>query len=430
MTSSHHIDTKAPLVIIGASLGGVSAAGALRDNGYQGRIILLGAEPTLPYDRPPLSKGLLSGKLQPEQIRLHDEDFFKQRGIELIIGKHATSIDLAGRRVCVDRTSWIGYASLVIASGARARTLPSLSGFANVFCLRSLADALQIRAALQDSRRVAIVGGGFIGTEVASIACARGLEVTIVDQQDRLFRRAAGSKFGERVARLQVERGATLKLETGIAGLVGEGRLEALELSDGSVLPADMVVVGIGAVPCTDYLESSGLRLDDGVVCNAGGLAAPDVYALGDVARWCDDDGAGTRSEHWTNAVHQARRVAATIAASAGGAGRAAEVAADLIPYVWSDQHQGKFQFHGDCRGAGDERHVESAGERFASIYSSRGLITGIATFKWPALSAAGRMLISQRSGVEAVDPLLLRHGGPQRAGSGPGARAGQAEGA
>jgi len=345
------------VAIVGASVAGVSAARALRELGMDGDIVMVGAEPHRPYDRPPLSKELLLGTSEPAQIALLDE---AEDGLGLTwrLGCRARRLLPAERALELDDGERLVVDGLVVATGSMPRMLPSLlapSGTlpAGVQVLRTLEDALALRDALRRGLPVAVVGAGFIGLEVASAARAAGVEVTIVDVAPWPLLGVLGPTVGEAVAGWHSDHGVALRLGRGVAGVRTSGSgVEALELDDGSSVPAGLVVVGVGVRPATDWLGSSGLDLADGVACDAVGRSTlAEVVAVGDVAAWSDPvDGRRRREEHWTAAFE---RPATAVAALLGGR---PTPPAD-VPYFWSDQHGARWQLAGRP-GPGDRLEV------------------------------------------------------------------------
>lgn len=341
-----------PVVVVGASLAGLRVIEALRRRGEAGPITWIGEEPVAPYDRPPLSKQLLRGEVDPERVRLASDDALAALDVELRLGCRAVALDPSARSVRLGTGETLPYRTLVAATGARARRLPGTDGLGGVFALRTLDDAMSLRAALSRGPRVAIVGAGFIGLEVAASCRALGLEVTVVEAAPSPLAQL-GPEVGEGIAELHRERGVGLRLGVGVARVLGAGTAEALELTDGSRVPAEVVVAGIGVTPSTDWLAGSGVALDDGVLCDArGATSAPGVFACGDVARWENPLlGERRRVEHWSSAAEQAGVVAARVVEG--------EAAAPLLalPYFWSDQYDAKLQFVGRAR-PGDELSV------------------------------------------------------------------------
>ncbi len=374
--------TRRDVVIVGASLAGLRAAEALRDRGYDGRLVLVGAEEHLPYDRPPLSKEILRGQWEPERIGLR-RGGYESLGAELLLGRRATSLDLAGRKVVLDDGAQLAFDGLVIATGARPRTLGRAGQLEGVHVLRTLDDALAIRSALRARPRLAVVGAGFIGLEVAASARSLGLDVVLIEPQATPLASVLGVEMGAVCARLHRERGVDLRCGVAVEALEGDHRVERVRLSDGTTVATDLVVVGIGVVPCTEWLEGSGLCLDDGVVCDASCAAGPPgVVAAGDVARWHNRLFDETmRVEHWTNAVEQGVAAAERLLAGENGAAAYAPV-----PLFWSDQYEVKLQFAGRARPGDEVRIVEGSPEqfRFVALYGRAGCLTGALALRRP----------------------------------------------
>jgi 3-phenylpropionate/trans-cinnamate dioxygenase ferredoxin reductase component len=304
-----------PIVIVGASLAGLRAAQALRGAGHEGEVVVVGAEERLPYTRPPLSKELLAGAHEAEQCALPSEKV----DAEWRLGTRATGLDL-GRREVVLGDERLAYEKLVIATGARPRRWPGDPiGLDGVFMLRDLDDALALRAAFAGRPRLAVVGAGFIGCEVAATARKLGLEVTLIDIAQQPMT-ALGPAVGERCVELHRAHGVDLRLGVGVDGFEGAGRIEAVRLADGTRVEADVAVVALGAIPNTDWLADSGLELQPGVVCDATLAArdAQDVFCAGDAAAWPHPmaDGALIRIEHWTNAAEQGAAAARNLLAA------------------------------------------------------------------------------------------------------------------
>lgn len=380
------------ITIVGASLAGLRAAETLRRDGFEGAIRLVGDEPHLPYDRPPLSKQLLAGEWDVDRTLLTPPQKLEPLDLDLCLGARATGLDVAARELEVDGVSE-PYDGLLIATGARCRILPGTEGMAGVHTLRSLDDSLAIRDALDGgASRLVVVGAGFIGAEVASVAVGRGVAVTMVEALSAPFGRVLGEEMGAVVADVHSAHGVDLRCGVGVAGVSGgRGDLE-VELSDGSVVGADLVVVGIGVVPNTDWLEGSGLTLDDGIVCDGTCLAAPHVTAAGDVARWTDPrTGVPLRVEHWDNAVEQGRHAARRLLTTDEEA-----EAYTPVPWFWSDQYDRKIQLAGHP-GPGDEVRVvqgDTAGHRFTAFYGSGGRLTAVLGMNRPRHVMQGKLLL------------------------------------
>ncbi len=349
----------AKIVVVGAGIAGVRAVEGLRAGGHDGPLTLVDADPEQPYDRPPLSKEFLTGEFDEDDVRLWTADRVAELEIELLLGTTATGLD-TGRRVLAVSAGSTGhdelhYDRLVLATGLTPRRPAALTGLDGVHVLRSLADARALRKDLRAGRpQVVVVGGGFIGTEVAAAAATLGLDVTIVEGGGHLMPDALHRDLVRPVERLHRERGVTVVCGQTVAGIRGAGRPGCVELDDGTRLPADVVVVGVGGVPCTGWLAASGLQLEDGVRTDAHlRTAAPDVYAVGDVARRPGGGGGpSVRVEHWTNAVRQGTHVARAVLG-------APDPYRD-VPYVWSDQHHARLQIAGAPDG--DEIHFLDGG--------------------------------------------------------------------
>ena len=360
--------------IVGASLAGYWAAETLRRDGFKGRISLIGDEPHAPYDRPPLSKKFLAGDLDDDRLPLTTAEKLADLDLEMRLGCRATGLDVATRTLEVDGVAE-PYDGLLIATGARCRNLPGTAGLAGVHTLRTRDDAEAIRDALANgARRVVVVGAGFIGAEVASTAIGRGAEVTMVEALEAPFGRVLGVEMGAVMADVHRRHGVDLRTGVGVDEVLGDDRLAGVRLADGATLEADLLVVGIGVVPNTDWLEGSGLTLDDGVVCDETCLAAPDVVAAGDVARWANPRyGEVMRVEHWDNAVQQGVHAARRLLQSDEEATPYAPV-----PWFWTDQYDRKVQLAGRPHTDDEVRVVagSTAEHRFAAFYGRDGRFT------------------------------------------------------
>jgi NADPH-dependent 2,4-dienoyl-CoA reductase/sulfur reductase-like enzyme len=388
------------IVVVGASLAGLRAAEALRDAGYDATLTLVGAERRMPYDRPPLSKQLLSGEWDAERTDLRDRASYEALDLDLRLGRTATALDLAARAVELDGGESVGFDGLIVATGAAPRVLPGTPALEGIHTLRTLEDCLAIRRAFDEGGRVAVVGAGFIGSEVAATARERGLDVTLIEAAPVPLVRAVGEEMGRVCAALHGDHGVDLRLGAGVEGFEGSGRVERVRLSDGTAVDADVVVVGVGVAPSTGWLESSGLALRDGVVCDATCAAsAPGVYAAGDVARWrnplFDDE---MRVEHWTNATEQGRAAALNLLA-----GPAEATPFAPVPYFWSDQYGVKIQFVGHIRPDDEVRvvHGSTDDRRFVALYRRGARLAGALGFDRPGLVMACRRLIAERASWE-----------------------------
>jgi NADPH-dependent 2,4-dienoyl-CoA reductase/sulfur reductase-like enzyme len=330
------------IVIVGAGVAGMLAAETLRQHGYDGDITIVGAERYAPYHRPPLSKKLLSGQVHRAGI-----DMAPQFDLDARVFRAASAVglDMSARTVQVrddGQNLSLGFDGLVIASGAQPRQWPGGPAPDGVLLLRTVDDCLAIRERLASHPRVAVVGGGFIGAEVAATCRLMGLEVVLIEKAAGPLVQALGEELAPCWAELHRAHGVDLRLGVGVDGFIGNGRVEAVRLSDNSQVPADVVVVGLGVDPATDWLADSGLHIDGGVVCDATGTAegATDVVAAGDVARWFHPlYDQHLRIEHWDHAARQGAAAARTLLA---GKDRAEPF--DEVPYFWSDQYDLKIQ--------------------------------------------------------------------------------------
>jgi len=361
------------IAVVGASLAGLRAVEALRRHGFEGRIEWIGAEKHDPYDRPPLSKQVLRGEWGPERIALA-RNGIESLHAELHFGRRAVRLDTQARRVVLDDGAEIAFDGLVIATGASPRRLPNQPELDGVHVLRTLDDALAIRDALDRSPRVCVVGGGFIGAEVAASCRARGVEVAMIEALGNPMEQALGPEIAALFAAVHRDHGVDVRTGVSVAAIEGGARVERVRLADGSVLAADLVIVGIGVRPETQWLEGSGVELRDGVVCDEFcATAIPNVVAAGDVARFVNRRyGEAMRVEHWTHAVEQAEAAVKTLLH-----GRNEPYAP--VPYVWSDQYDLKLTAAGRPRGGDTVRVVDgSLDERkFVAVYGRDGKLAG-----------------------------------------------------
>lgn len=387
------------VTIVGASLAGLRAAETLRRDGFDGPVTLIGDEAHEPYDRPPLSKQVLAGDWEPDRIALTPSDKLADLDLDLRFGTAAVGFDLASRTLRLTGGETEGETlevdALLIATGARCRTLGQPRE--GVHVLRSLDDCLALRADFDAAPdRVVVVGAGFIGAEVAATARTRGLDVTVVEALPAPLIRVLGPAMGEVCAAVHRDHGVDLRTGVGVEGFDGAGRVERVRLTDGSAVDASVVVVGIGVVPNTEWLEGSGLALDDGVVCDAAGLAAPGVAAAGDVARWPNRRfGEAMRVEHWDNAAAQGAHSARALLGAAEPY--------EPVPWFWSDQYDRKIQLAGHVRPDDEVRVVAGsvAERRFAALYGRGGRLMGALGFNRPRHVMRYRAMIEQGAAFE-----------------------------
>ncbi|MFE0188412.1 NAD(P)/FAD-dependent oxidoreductase [Streptomyces sp. NPDC058989] len=368
------------VAVIGASLAGLYAARALRAQGFEGRLVIVGDERHRPYDRPPLSKDFLTGSAGQDQLALADAEEIAGLDAEWLLGTRAVGLDTAAGSVLLDGDRTLSTDGVVVATGAAPRHLagPAPGG---AHTLRTLDDAWALRADLvRGPVRVVVIGAGFIGAEVAASCAALGHDVTVVEAAPLPLLPQLGDEMARICSALHADHGVTLLTGTGVARLHDGGgterRVTAVELSDGRLLPAEVVVTGIGVRPNTDWLAGSGLPLDDGVRCDAGCVTPlPNVVAVGDVARV-----AGTRTEHWTGATEQAAVAARNLLAGSTVATHQA------LPYFWSDQYGVRIQFAGRRGPADTPRLVEGSPDdrSFLACYERDGRPTAVLALNRP----------------------------------------------
>jgi NADPH-dependent 2,4-dienoyl-CoA reductase/sulfur reductase-like enzyme len=390
------------VAVVGASLAGLRAVETLRRDGFDGRLVVVGAEPHLPYDRPPLSKQLLAGEVGPDEVVLRRAPY-DDLAVELRLGTRAVGLDLRDRAVELDDGDRVAFDGVVLATGSVPRVLPGTPDLDGIHVLRTLDDALAIRAQLDAGPRVVVVGAGFIGSEVAATCRLRGLDVTVLEALEAPLVRGLGPVLGAVCGELHRDHGVDLRLGVGVAGFEGRDRVERVLLDDGRAVDADLVVVGVGVAPATDWLEGSGLTLDNGVVCDATLLAAPGVVAAGDITRWPNPLFGGDlmRLEHWTNASEQG--VAAARRLFDGD--RVVPEAFAPVPFVWSDQYDRKIQTAGHFRGDDEMAVVHGTLEerRFVAIFGRAGRLVGVLGFSMPAKVMQYRKLIGEQASFDAA---------------------------
>jgi 3-phenylpropionate/trans-cinnamate dioxygenase ferredoxin reductase subunit len=335
--------TTAPtFVIVGASLAGARAAETLRAEGFDGRVVLIGEEPERPYERPPLSKGYLAGEAERDSVYVHDARFYEDHAIELRTGTRVTTVDLAADAVVLDNGERIGYDRLLLSTGAAARRLRAPGAdLDGVHHLRSLADAGELRAALRSATSVAVVGAGWIGSEVAAVARQLGRPVAMIAPGAAPLERVLGADVGGFYRTLHAEHGVDLHLGQQVDVLHGSGRVEEVRTTDGQTIPADLVVVGIGAVPRVELAATAGLGVRDGIVVDEClQTSVPGIFAAGDVAAaWHPLLRTRIRLEHWANALNQGRTAALNMLGHATPYQR--------VPYFYSDQYDVGMEYSG-----------------------------------------------------------------------------------
>ena len=395
MSSLRHV------IVVGASLAGLRACETLRQEGFDGTLTLVGAETEVPYDRPPLSKKLLAGEWEADRIRLRKQEDFDSLALTLRLGVRAVGLDTAARTLALSDGSTLAFDGLIIATGAAPRRLPDQPALDGIVELRTLADALDLRNRIAGgTARVAVIGAGFIGLEAAATARALGCAVTVLEGAPSPLIRGLGVEMGAAVASVHARHGVDLRCGVQVAGIEGsDGRATGVRLGDGSLVDSDVVLVGIGVAPATEWLAGSELELRDGIVCDATlNTGVPGVYAAGDCARWPNGVFAGfddeeMRVEHWTNAAEQGAAAAANLLAVARGE---QPTPYRSVPFFWSDQFDSRIQFVGRAHG-GDQVHVFAGNTdgAFAALYGYQGRLRGVLGVSVPKMVMPFRALLN-----------------------------------
>jgi 3-phenylpropionate/trans-cinnamate dioxygenase ferredoxin reductase subunit len=388
-------------VVVGAGQAAGQLVASLRQEKYEGEIVMVGDEPYLPYQRPPLSKAYLSGELPLERVLVRPEKFYVDKDIETRLGVRVTAIDREACTVALDDGTTLAWDDLVLATGSRVRRL-KLPGIdlPGVFYLRTIEDVDAIRDALQRGRRLVVVGGGYIGLEVAAVARKLGLEVTVLEMEERILQRVTTPAMSAYYTKVHRDHGVDIRTQAGASELRGEGRVQAVVCNDGTELPADVVIVGVGIVPATELAEAAGLACDNGIVVDEHCRTSDrHIWAIGD----CTNHpsrllGHRLRLESVPNAMDQARVTAKNIC---GG-----EAVYDAVPWFWSDQYDLKLQMVGFSAGADTEvvRGDPDAGQ-FARFYLKDGVIVAVDAVNSPREFMACKQLVADG---KAVDPERL----------------------
>ena len=385
-------------VVVGGGLAGAKAVEGLRDRGYDGDITLVGAEPHLPYERPPLSKGLLLGSDEPDSVFVHDQAWYDDQRVDLRTGVEVTGLDLDRRRVTAGTTQ-ITYDRLLLATGSAPRRLATAdeSGVPVAY-LRTLDDSLALKEHL--GRRLVLIGGGWIGLEVASAARAAGGEVTVVESLELPLLGALGTRVATSFAGLHREHGVDLRLGASVEAIEADGDGAVVRLADGSSVTGDLVVVGIGATARDDLARAADLPCDGGILVDARLEAAPGVYAAGDVAQHDHPVlGRRIRVEHWDTAIEQGTHVA--------GALLGEEAPYTRLPYFFTDQYDLGMEYVGNVGPEGFDEVVvrgDEKGRVFTAIWRGRGtVLAGMHVNDWDAIDPIRALVGTQ------VDPARLR---------------------
>lgn len=387
----------AHIVIVGGGLAGAKTAEGLRANGFDGEITMVAAEDRLPYERPPLSKGYLISAEGLEEAVVHPGRWYDEQSITLRLGTTATGLDADARTVDLDDGSSLSYDQLVLATGASPRPIPVPGGdLPGVLTLRTVADSDTLREGLAEGRTVVIIGGGWIGLEVAAAARQRGAEVVVLESLELPLLRVLGHELAGYFAQLHRDHGVDLRTSVKVAEVLRSGgRASGIRLDDGTEISADVVLAAVGAAPNTRLAEAAGLRVDDGIVCDSAGRTSnPSIFAVGDVSRWENPTlGHAVRVEHWANAKNQPARVTAAMTNRELGT-------ADL-PYFYTDQYDLGMEYVGEHTDDDDLviREVGD-GERIAFWTRNGTLVAGMCINVWDQIDTI-RSLILQKAEIE-----------------------------
>ncbi len=382
-----------PIVVIGAGQAGMQICDSLRKGGYAGPLVLVGEESSLPYQRPPLSKKFLTGSVDAERLSFRPADFYAKIDVDLRLGKRVCALDRQQRTLSFDDGSTLAYAKLALATGSRVRTLSCPGAdLEGVYYVRTLDDGKKLRERLTRAERVVVVGGGFIGLEVAAIARELNKSVTVIEAMDRLMARAIPPVLSEFYAALHRERGVEIRLGQGVREIRADGGLLSVEMDDGSVAQADTIVVGIGIVPNVELAEASGLACGNGIIVDARGVTDDsDIVAAGDCTMHYNGFLAREiRLESVQNAVDQAKVAAASLCGQ--------DKPYDVVPWFWSDQYDVKLQMAG-IGTLHDEYVVRGTigPDGFSIFYFDRGALLGADSVNRPADHMACRKLLTKR---------------------------------
>jgi NADPH-dependent 2,4-dienoyl-CoA reductase/sulfur reductase-like enzyme len=388
------------ILIVGASVAGLRTAQALRSGGFVGSIALLGEEVHVPYDKPPLTKAMLEAGGDGAPIPLLSEDGLAALNVDLHLGVRAVALDPERRIVTTDAGRRLGYEHLVIATGVVPRKLPAMDTLSGVYAVRNADDAVSLRAALPNAENVVAIGAGFIGAEFATAARAYGRQVTVVEAQQIPMAHIVGSEVGALLSELHANNGVELLTGVAFSRFEGQQQVSAVVVDDGRSLPADLVVVGIGTHPATEWLATSGLPIADGIECDEQlrVVGFPEIHAAGDVARWPHPSyGTSVRIEHWTSANEHGAVVAASILGH--------PIPATPVPYVWSDQYGHRIQIVGRPNAGELALRLGDAENQLVALYADpAGSLIGAVIVDDPRLLLRCRKAIIKRARVDEVE--------------------------
>ncbi len=389
------------MVIVGGGLAASRTAEQLRRAEYSGEVVIVSDEVHLPYDRPPLSKDVLHKDDHSfADVTLKPREFYDEKSITLLLGSAATGVDTGAKTVTLADGGTVGYDDLVIATGLVPKRIPSFPDLAGIHVLRSYDESQALRAEAGGARKAVVIGAGFIGCEVAASLRALGVDVVLVEPQPQPLASVLGEQLGALVARLHRTEGVDVRTGVGVSAVLaapGSDRVRQVVLADGSELDADLVIVGIGSRPATDWLGGSGIEVDNGIVCDSvGRTSAEHVWALGDVASWRDATGHQARVEHWSNVAEQARVLVPALLGQQ-------PPEAVVVPYFWSDQYDVKIQCLGEPE-AGDVVHVvEDDGRKFLAYFERDGVLAGVVGGGMPGKVMKARAKIASGAPISDV---------------------------
>jgi NADPH-dependent 2,4-dienoyl-CoA reductase/sulfur reductase-like enzyme len=383
------------IVIVGGGLAATRVAEQLRRAEYTGPVTIVSDEVHLPYDRPPLSKDVLRAKV--DDVTLKPLEFYDENNITLLLGSAATTIDSDAKTVRLANDAVLPYDDLIIATGLLPKRIPSFPDLEGVRVLRTFDESLALRKHAGEAHRAVVIGAGFIGCEVTASLRGLGVEVVLVEPQPAPLASVLGAQIGDLVARLHRTEGVDVRTGVGVSEIVGDTHVEKVVLSDGTEIEADLVVVGIGSRPATDWLEGSGVAVDNGVICdNVGRTTVPHIWALGDVASWQDALGHQARVEHWSNVAEQARVLVPSLLGEE-------PPGAVVVPYFWSDQYDLKIQCLGEPEADDIVHIVEDDGRKFLAYYEREGALVGVVGGGVPGKVMKARAKIAAGAAISEV---------------------------
>jgi NADPH-dependent 2,4-dienoyl-CoA reductase/sulfur reductase-like enzyme len=380
------------IVIVGGGLSAARTAEQLRRSEYPGPVTIVSDEDHLPYDRPPLSKEVL--RSETDDVTLKPAEFYAENDITLLLGNRAQSVDTEARVLTLADGSRLGYEELIIATGLVPKRIPSFPDLPGIHVLRNFDESMALREEAGTARHAVVVGAGFIGCEVAASLRKLGVDVVLVEPQPSPLASVLGEKIGGLITRLHRAEGVDVRCGVGVSDVSGDDRVRKVTLSDGTELDADIVIVGIGSRPATEWLDGSGIEIDNGVVCDDVGRASvPHVWAIGDVASWLDDVNGQVRVEHWSNVADQARVMVPAMLGQK-------PAAAVTVPYFWSDQYDVKIQALGEPEATDTVHLVEDDGRKFLAYYERDGVVVGVVGGGFPGKVMKTRNKIVSRTPI------------------------------